>query len=213
MKIIVFGATGDVGSRVVAEALSRGHAVTAAARSEAKLQFLPEAVTKRVADVADGESLAGLIAGHDLAISALRPPDGEEDSLVALTRSVLSAAAQTDVPALIVGGAASLRMPGQNGTTVLTAPGFLPEAVVPIARACFAQYELCMAETQADWSYLCPPAMLLPGERIGQYRVGSDTLLVDPAGESRISMEDFAVALLDEAEIPKHRGERFTVAY
>lgn len=213
MKIIVFGARGDVGSRVVAEALSRGHAVTAVVRSQAQTDALPSAAQARVADAAKTDAVAGLIAEHDLAISAIRPPDGQEDALVWLTRSLLDAAAMAQVPILMVGGAASLKLPGQNGTTVLTAPGFLPEAVLPIARACFAQYELCAAETRADWSYLAPPAMLLPGERTGHYRVGSDSLLVDAAGESRISMEDFAVALLDEAEAPKHTHERFTVAY
>lgn len=213
MKIIVFGAAGDVGRRVVAEALSRGHEVTAVGRSEAKLRVLPEAAIPRLSDVTGGEEVTRLMAGQDLAISALRPPDGQEESLVTLTRAVLEGAAESEIPALIVGGAASLRMPEQNGTTVLTAPGFLPESLLPIARACFAQYELCEAETRADWSYLCPPAMLVPGSRTGHYREGSDMLLVDAAGESRISMEDFAVALLDEAETPKHSRARFTVAY
>ena len=134
------------------------------------------------------------MAGQDLAISALRPPDGQEDALVTLTGSMLDAAALSQVPVLIVGGAASLRMPGQNGATVLTARGFLPESVRPIAQACFDQYELCTAETRADWSYLCPPAMLSPGDRTGRYRLGSDFLLFDSGGVSRISMEDFAVA-------------------
>ena len=99
-----------------------------------------------------------------------------------------------------------------GGDTVLTAPGFLPDSVLPIARACQAQYELCLAEREADWCYLSPPAMLMPGDRSGRYRTGGDVLLTDPAGQSRISMEDFAVALLDEAETPHHAGERFTVA-
>ena len=126
---------------------------------------------------------------------------------------MLAAAAEVGIRLLIVGGAASLRLPGQNGATVLTAPGFLPEAVRPIAKASFAQYELCRADAAADWTYLSPPAALAPGARLGRYREGLDDLLLDAAGESRISMEDLAVALLDEAETPTHRGERFTVAY
>lgn len=213
MKIIVFGARGDVGSRVVAEALSRGHEVTAVVRNKAQTDQLSRAVTVCVADVGNTGEIARLMTGHDLAISAVRPPDGQEGALVPLTRSVLDAASRARLRVLVVGGAASLKIPGRNGTTVLTAPGFLPEPVLPIARACFAQYELCMAETQADWSYLCPPAMLTPGTRSGRYRLGSDTLVVDAAGNSAISMEDFAVALLDEAEAPKHNRTRFTVAY
>lgn len=213
MHIIILGATGDVGSRVVSEALSRGHAVTAVVRQDAQRDTVPQGVTPLVADAADPAALTPLLEGHDLAISALRPPDGQEDLLVHLTGSVLRAAGRSRVPVLIVGGAACLKLPGQNGTTVLTAPGFLPVSVLPIARACFAQYELCAAYTEAEWTYLCPPGMLTPGVRTGSYRLGSDVLLTDEKGDSRISMEDFAVALIDEAENRKHRRARFTVAY
>lgn len=104
-------------------------------------------------------------------------------------------------------------MPGQGDTSVLTAPDFLPESVLPIARACFAQYEACLSNISANWVYLSPPAMLKPGIRTGVFRLGTDELLVDDQGNSEISMEDFAVAFLDEAESPKHIRTRFTVAY
>lgn len=213
MKIIVFGARGDVGSRVVAEAVARGHEVTAVVRRDGQADGLPPSVTVRVADVADTGAVADAMAGHDLAISALRPPDGQEATLVSLTRAVLDAAATAQVRVLVVGGAASLKLPDDSGHTVLTAPGFLPAAVVPIALACQAQYELLTGEMAADWAYVCPPAMLTPGRRTGQYRVGSDVLLVDGNGDSAISMEDFAVALIDEAGRPRHARARFTVAY
>ena len=108
--------------------------------------------------------------------------------------------------------AASLKMPDFNGNTVLTEPGFLPDSVRPIALASFEQYEICMGETRAEWSYLSPPAILTPGQRSGHYGLGSDVLLTDAKGASQISMEDFAVALIDEAEKPRHTGKRFTVA-
>lgn len=212
MKIIVFGARGDVGSRIVGEALRRGHQVTAAVRSSAQSTAALAGVETVVADASDTAAVADLIKEYDLAISAVRPPDGKESDLVPLTASILSAAARTGTRVLIVGGAASLRLPDAPIHTVLTAPNFLPEPVVPIARASFAQYETAMAEVQADWTYVSPPAMLVPGERTGQYRVGGDTLLVDGNGQSQISMEDFSVALLDEAENPHHRQARFTVA-
>lgn len=212
MNIIVFGARGEVGSRVFKEALARGHRVTAVVRREAQLTSLPSSVTARAADIAGAERLAEVIAGHDLAVSAVRPPDGQEDLLVPLTRSLLAAAAEAAVRIVLVGGAASLLLPDRSGHTVLTAPGFLPDAVVPIARACQAQYELCLAEERADWSYLCPPAVLAPGHRTGRYRLGADALLCDAQGNAAISMEDFAVALLDEAETPRHVRKRFTVA-
>ncbi len=212
MKIIVFGARGEVGSRIVAEAVARGHRVTAVVRNQAQISALPAQVETKVADVDRLEDTASLLAGQDLAISALRPATGNEAALVALTQSVLDAGAAAVVPVLIVGGAASLRIP-DSVHTVLSAPGFLPEEVVPIARASFAQFEVCAAEQEAEWSYLSPPAMLTPGERTGNYRVGADTLLVDEAGGSSISMEDLAVAMLDEAEAPQHRRARFTVAH
>lgn len=213
MKIIVLGARGDVGSRVVAEAVSRGHEVSAVVRDPAHLPSLPPSVRGIVADASDADQLARIMAGYDLAVSALRPPEGREDELVPLTHSVLAGAARAGIRVLVVGGAASLKLPEMNGTTVLTAPGFLPASVVPIARASQAQFELCQTETGADWSYLSPPANLLPGKRTGRYRRGSDTLLLDAEGDSRISMEDLAVAMIDEAEKPGDARTRFTVAY
>lgn len=213
MKIIVFGARGAVGSRIVAEARARGHDVTAVVRSSTQLNGEASAVKSVVADISNPVALPSLLAGFDLAISAIRPPDGQEQDLASLTEGLLTAAAQTGIRLFIVGGAASLWVPDKNRHTVLTAPVFLPDEVVPIARASFAQYELCRAEHLADWTYLSPPAMLVPGERTGSYRTGTDTLLLDDSGNSAISMEDFSVAMLDEAERPSHRQARFTVAY
>ena len=213
MRIIIFGAAGDVGSRVVAEALSRGHEITAVVRDPAQFSKLPAKVKARSGDAGNIEDVARLAAGHDLVISAIRPPDGREKQLVTLTKAILDGASQSNIRVLVVGGAASLKMPGQGDETVLTAPGFLPEAVVDIARACFAQHEACRADTRADWTYISPSAMLTPGIRTGAYRLGSDELLTDESGVSAISMEDFAVALLDEAEHPQHHRTRFTAAY
>ncbi len=212
MKITVFGAAGDVGSRVVTEALSRGHEVTAVVRNAAQFGTLPEAVTPQAADAGNANDVARVTDAQDAVISAIRPPEGHEEDLAPLTRSILDGVASSQVRVLIVGGAASLKMPDSNGNTVLTEPGFLPDSVRPIALASFEQYEICMGETRAEWSYLSPPAMLTPGQRSGHYRLGSDILLTDAKGASQISMEDFAVALIDEAEKPRHTGKRFTVA-
>lgn len=213
MKIIIFGARGDVGRRLVKEALMRGHQVTAVVRNESQINDIPSNSNSIIGNVINGEDVADLMQGQDLAISALRPPDGQEELLVPLTQSILKGVEQAAIRAIIVGGAASLKVPNANGHTVLTAPNFLPEAVVPIATACQAQFELMQAQDDVDWTYLCPPAMLTPGERKGHYRIGSDTLVVDEDGNSGISMEDFAIAMLDEAENPKHRKQRFTVGY
>jgi len=212
MRITIFGAAGDVGSRVVAEALSRGHEVTAVVRDPAQFDKLPVSVKAASGDAGNSDDVVRLTSGQDVAISAIRPPTGEEDQLVTITKAVLDGVARSGIRVLVVGGAASLKMPGQNGATVLTATGFLPESLLPIARACFAQHDACRADTSADWVYLSPPAMLAPGKRTGRYRLGSDTLLVDENGDSQISMEDFAVALIDEAENREHSRTRFTVA-
>ncbi|WOF73431.1 NAD(P)H-binding protein [Parvibaculaceae bacterium PLY_AMNH_Bact1] len=213
MKIIVFGATGDVGSRVVKEALSRQHEVTAVVRNEAGLKKLPSAVASIIADANDPAAVASAMEGQDLAISAVRPPAGQEGEIVALTRCILAGASQAKVRVIIVGGAARLRLPGGSPHTVLSDPNFLPENIVPIARASFAQSELCTSDTEADWTYASPSALLQPGQRHGEFRMGTDTLLVDAEGNSEISMEDFAVALVDEAQSARFVRASFTAGY
>jgi len=213
MRITIFGAVGDVGSRIATEAVSRGHDVTAVVRRAEQITELPNTLSGQLADAANSASVAKLGEGQDLIISAIRPPEGSEYLLPELTKSVLDGAAKANTRVLIVGGAASLKVPGLNGHTVLSAPDFLPSSVVNIARACQEQFEIFKSDTEANWSYLCPPAMLTPGIRTGKYRLGSDELVVDTDGLSAISMEDFAVAMLDEAEHPRHTRKRFTAAY
>jgi putative NADH-flavin reductase len=213
MRITVFGAAGNVGSRVVAEALSRGHEVTAVVRDSARSHDLPAAADVRVGDAGNVEDVVELSGGQDLVIAATRPAPGRERDLVATTKALLAGVGRTDVRLLISGGAGSLTVPGADGTTVIDEPKFLSPAARDIAQACIDQLEVCRAETAVDWAYLSPPALLQPGKRTGTYRLGVDELLVDAEGNSTISMEDLAVVLLDEAERPKHHRTRFTAAY
>jgi putative NADH-flavin reductase len=216
MRITVFGAGGAVGSRVVAEALSRGHQVTAVLREARHAGQLPAAAgiltgaEILTGDAADPAQVTALTAGQDLAITATRPPAGHEDELPIVTEALLAGVRKSGVRLLLVGGAATLTHP--DGTAVLDAPDF-PDSLLPIARACARQLDACLAETEADWTYLSPPALLEPGSRTGRYRLGADELVIGPDGSSAISMEDLAVALLDEAEQPRHRRTRFTVGY
>ncbi|MFJ2863440.1 NAD(P)-dependent oxidoreductase [Kitasatospora sp. NPDC087314] len=212
MRITVFGATGNVGCRVVAEALARGHQVTAAVRDPAKPHGLPSAAALAVGDARNAEDVARIAAGQDLVITATRPAPGSEHELPAATRGLLAGLAGTGVRLLAVGGAGSLTIPGRGGLTVVEDPG-LPAEILPIARACGEQFDLYRADAHVDWTYLSPAAVLEPGERTGRFRLGGDELLVDADGLSAISMEDLAVALLDEAEQPVHRRTRFTAAY
>ncbi|HEX2316219.1 MAG TPA: NAD(P)H-binding protein [Thermomonospora sp.] len=213
MRIIVFGAAGGVGTRVVAEAVSRGHQVTAAVRDPRRLAELPAGAEPRLGNAADLADVVALSTGQDVVISATRPLPGSEPDLVVTARTLLAGTARTGTRLLLVGGAASLVVPGTGGVTVVDDPRYMSPEYRAIALACADQHAACQADTAADWTYLSPPALLRPGRRTGVFRLGRDELLVDADGTSEISMEDLAVALLDEAERPRHRRARFTVAY
>ncbi|MFD4656680.1 NAD(P)-dependent oxidoreductase [Kitasatospora sp. NPDC058444] len=213
MRITVFGATGNVGSRVVAEALARGHQVTAVVRDPAKPHGLPSAADVVVGDARNPEDVARIAAGQDVVVTATRPVPGSEHELAIATKGLLAGIAGTGVRLLAVGGAGSLLVPGGGGTTLVDSPGF-PDEIRPIALACGEQLDHYRAAgPDVDWTYLSPAALLEPGVRTGRYRTGRDELLVDAEGDSAISMEDLSVALLDEVERPAHRGARFTAAY
>lgn len=211
MNIIIFGVTGEVGSRVAKEAVSRGYTVTGVIRSQEKTDRLSAGVKARIGNACQSQQVSELVRDQDLIISAVRPHEGQEPHLVAMTEAILAGAADSGVRAIVVGGAARLRIPGEEDT-VLSKPGFLPASVVPIATACLEQYQMCLSNN-ANWTYITPPALLRPGIRTGKYRLGKDELVVDSEGNSQISMEDFAVAILDEAESKEHQRTAFTVAY
>lgn len=213
MQITVFGAAGNVGSRVVTEAVGRGHEVTAVVRDAARFGELHPQARHRVGDAASTEEVVALAEGQDLLIGATRPAPGAEGGLLAATRGLLAGAGKTGVRLLLVGGAGSLTVPGSGGLTVLETPDF-PADWRPIAEACGEQLDAALAAPEAvDWAYLSPAAILEPGERTGTYRLGTDELVVAADGTSAVSMEDLAVALVDEAERPRHRRMRFTVGY
>ena len=211
MEISIFGATGNVGRRVVAESLARGHDVTAVSRRPKRPDVLPADVKFRSADIDNVDDVISLSNGHDLVINATRPGNPEEAAHA--TRSFMSGLAETGVRTLIVGGAASLRVPGTNGITVLDDPRYLSPAYRHVGETSLAQFRACIDERRVDWAYLSPPATLFAGKRTGDYRLGTDELLLDADGNSRISMEDLAVVLLDEAEHPRHQRMRFTASY
>ncbi|MDX8036445.1 NAD(P)H-binding protein [Lentzea sp. BCCO 10_0856] len=208
MKIAVVGAAGMVGSRVVTEAVRRGHDVTAVFRGPVPL--VPAGVRGVRGDATDRELMDGVLSGVDGVVAATRPRPGEESAVGPATRTLLDAALATRTRILVVGGAAPLRAPGDSGL-VLDDNRYVPTDIRPIAAASVRQFEVCRAHA-ADWVYLSPPALLEPGERTGGYRRGGDVLLTDPSGASRISAEDLAVAVLDELANPS-ADRHFTVGY
>ncbi len=203
MKIAIIGATGRVGTRLIDEALRRGHTVTAIARQAGKLPAQP-GLSTRNADVADTKALATALAGHDVAISTVR-------FLQASAEQIVGAVKAAAVPRLlVVGGAGSLYV--APGVQLVDTPQF-PEAYKAEALAGRDFLNALRTEAGLDWTFLSPAALFEPGTRTGAYRAGEETLLSDASGKSWISMEDYAIALIDEVEKPAHSRERYTVAY
>jgi putative NADH-flavin reductase len=198
---------------VVAEALSRDHEVTEVVRNSATTNDLPSSIKIISGDVGNVADVAKVSAGQDVVISAIRPAPSHERDMVPTTRSLMDGLAQTGVRLLIVGEASTLTVPGTDGKTVLDGSNYLPVSARHIGKASADQFEVCLAETRVDWAYLSPAADFAPGERTGNFRLGTDELLVDAEGVSKISMEDAAVVFLHEAELPRHHPTRFTAAY
>lgn len=214
MKLLILGATGDVGSSVLKEALDRGHTITACARNISLLSETDKQFQTISLDISeDTETLHQLVTDHDVIISALRPPSGKEAELVKMTNTVLRQATIADKPVYITGGAATLKIDDTTDHTVLSAPGFLPENIRPIAEACAAQDKLLNEFPDTLWTYLRPPAMLLQEGRSGRYALGRDILVTTPEGQSQISYADFAVAMLDLIELQPAPGQRLTVGW
>lgn len=203
MKIAVVGATGKAGSRIVKEALARGHQVTAIARHPEKAPAAPN-LTAKAGDAADPAALAKLLAGHDAVISSLRFMDSDPAKLIEAVR-------KSGVKRyLVVGGAGSLEV--APGRALVDTPEF-PAVARGEAGKGREFLNLIRRERELDWTFLSPSALFAPGERTGKFHLGKDELLSDAQGKSWVSMEDFAIAMLDEVEKPKHSRQRFTVGY
>ena len=203
MRIVVLGATGNVGSKILSEALSRGHHVTGIARHIEKLEGR-NGVTARQVDLADEGKLAEALRGHDAIVVSVRYQHND-------VRHAIAAAKAAGVKRILfVGGAASLE--ASPGVWLLDTPGFPDVIKVEAAPAALA-LDRIREEKSLDWTFLSPSITLVPGERTGKFRIGGDQVLKDEKGESRISQEDLAVAALDELEKPRHIRKRFTVGY
>jgi len=213
MKIALIGATGFVGAVILQEALNRGHEVTAIVRNPEKLQAHPKLHAQK-GDIYNEDEVARCAAGHDVVISAFNPGwsnPGIYDQQVKGTRAIINGVKKAGIKRLLfVGGAGSLEV--KPGVQSVDLPGF-PAEYKQGALATRETLTMLRQETGLEWSYLSPSADLSPGQRTGKFRLGTDQLLKDANGESRISVQDYAMAMIDEVEKPNHIRRRFTVGY
>ncbi len=203
MNVALIGATGRGGSCILKELVSRGHKVTAIARNIGGVPSL-DGVTWKQGDLTDGPAITELLRGHDAVISAVQfvPMDSQ---------TTINAVKASAVPRfLVMGGAAGLET--APGVKLIDSPHFPPE-YRPEATKAIAFLALLKQETELDWTFLSPAALIEPGERTGTFRIGGDQLLTDADGNSRISFADYAIALVDELEQHMHSRKRFSVAY
>ncbi len=216
MKIALIGATGFVGTPLVAELLQRGHHVTALARNPAKLAAQPN-LTAKPLDVNDADAVAAAVTGHDAVISAFNPGWDVPDLYAKFMQghdAIVAGVEQSGVKRLlVVGGAGSLFV--APGVQMVDTPEFashVPPNIIPGAKAARDALTALRGNTALDWTFLSPPALLAPGERSGKYRVGGEQLLMAGEAPAGISTADMAVAIADEIETPRHVRARFTVA-
>ena len=209
MHIALYGATGKSGSRILTELLSRGHQVTAVVRDPAKLAVRP-GLTVVQGDVSSANGIALKIKGVDAVISAYGPPPDDTDQLLPVTEHFIEAAKEAGTPRfLVVGGAGSLEV--APGVTVIDS-GHIPAEWLPIAVS-HAKVLKLLQKSNINWTYFSPAGFFVPGERTGKFRLGTNQLIANEQGDSRISLEDYAIALVDELETPKHERARFTIGY
>ncbi|OOG61657.1 NAD-dependent dehydratase [Rhodanobacter sp. B04] len=213
MKIALFGATGHLGQGILHEALSRGHDVVAVVRDPSRLTRHNARLKVVTGDVAQPATWLDAVRGADAVVASLSARrDGNPDSVPANAGVLLDNLPKAGVKRLLwVGGAGSLEV--APGVKVIDDPHF-PDAWKPEAKAQGRALDVFRAsKADVDWTYISPAALIEDGERSGKYRVGGDQLLVDANGVSRITVPDYAVALLDRIEKHDALRQRITVAY
>lgn len=233
MQIGVIGATGTIGSRIVTEALSRGHRVTAFSRDATKIEDSRENVTWKSIDILDATGISAVLPGLDVLISAFGPGNGARDMTGSLALAIADPKAYTRAATallaaldsrprtrlIVIGGAASLEVrPGlvftDSGELIDQALDQfgLPREYAAVMRGHGDALGILRASNRL-WTYFSPAIEIAPGERTGRFRVGTDQPVLDADGRSRISAEDAAIAVIDEAELPRFVQRRFTIGY
>ena len=213
MKLAIIGATGFVGSAVLQEALQQGHDITANVRPPEKLA-VHTSLTAKAVSVFDEAALADVLRGHDAVISAYNPgwtnPD-IQSQMIEGSAHIVNATKQAKVPSLlVVGGAGSLEVaPGVQLVDTPQFPAEWKEGALG-AREVLNQLK---NEKELNWRFISPAVFLEPGKRTGQFRYGDDAVLFNDDQPARISVEDLAVAIVEEIAAPRYNQRRFTVAY
>lgn len=214
-NVTLIGASGFVGTAILNELLLRGHKVTAVVRNPEKINVSNSNLRIVKADVSDTDAMTEACKDKDAIISAYNPgwtnPNIYEETLRNYPL-ILEAVRQSGVRRLLcVGGAGTLFC--APGLRVVDS-GVIPDAIMGGVRSLGEFYlNTLMNEKEIDWIFFSPAGTLEPGKRTGKFRLGKDDLIVDENGNSHISVEDYAVAMVDELENPKHHYERFTIGY
>jgi len=216
-KTAIIGASGFVGTAILKEALDRGHQVTAIVRNPEKIETVHPNLTVKKGDAFNEAEIAGLVAGHDAVISAYNGgwtnPDLYNDFLKG-SRAIEAAVKQSGVKSfIVVGGAGSLYITPE--LQLVDTPQF-PEAYKPGATAARDYLNELRRDEELEWTFVSPAIEMSPdtsGVRKGTYRTGLEHPVFDAQGRSVLSVEDLAVAIIDELETPKHIRQRFTAAY
>ena len=214
-EVVLIGASGFVGSAILKEALDRGFKVKAVVRHPEKIKTVHKDLIVKQYDVSSADTVAEVCKGADAVISAYNPgwknPDiAKETTLV--YKAILEGVRKAGVKRfLVVGGAGSLLIsPGKR----IMDSGLIPESYLPAVRALADVYLIDLtAEKSIDWVFFSPAGIIEPGQRTGKFRLGKDDMIVNEKGESKISVQDYAVAMIDEVEKPSHHKERFTIGY
>ena len=214
-RIALIGSSGYIGSRILKEALDRGHMVTGICRHPEKITITHPNFRSEKADVSIHETVPLFCQGADAVVSAYNPgwtnPEIASET-ISVYKIIIDGVKRAGIRRfLVVGGAGSLFVsPGVR----LMDSGRMPESYLPAVRALAKVYlEMLSAEKDLDWTFFSPAENILPGARTGKFRLGKDDLIMDSNGKSLISVEDYAVAMIDEFENQVHHCERFTIGY
>ncbi|MDS0222842.1 NAD(P)H-binding protein [Haloarcula sp. S1AR25-5A] len=199
MDVLLLGASGRIGQRTATELTDRGHSVTGVSRGGTGDGVEADEFVAVAGDATNADDITKLATGHDAVVSALGPSDDESpEVLVEMIEAVIDGLSRAAVDRLVwTGGAGGLKV---GPDTMLIETEDFPEEWEPVARAAIDAYDILGETDDLRWSYVAPAALIEPGERTGEYRTAEHELVADEEGDSYISMEDFAIALVDELE-------------